>query len=265
MRLEIYHVDAFAERLFAGNPASVVILEFWPPDALLQAIAAENNLSETAFVRAAGNAFDLRWFTPRLEVPLCGHATLATAFVLKALRGVGGDPVTFLTKSGPLAVRESRGLFTMDFPALTVKPDDSERAAITRALGLAPHEIHVARDRYLCVFDDAATVCGIAPDHAALARLPLSGLMVTALSDNGADDFVSRYFAPVKGVLEDPVTGAAHCALAPFWAQRLAKSQLTGYQASPRGGRVICEVAGDRVLLSGHARLYMQGWIDVDA
>lgn len=265
MRLPIFHVDAFTDRIFSGNPAAVVILDSWPEDALLQAIAAENNLSETAFVRADGDVLELRWFTPRIEVPLCGHATLATAFVLRTLSGIGRDPMIFSTRSGLLAVRESGGLFTLDFPALAVMPDDSERPAISRALGVGPREIHAARDRYLCVLEDAAAVCTLTPDHAALARLRLSGLMVTAPLAAGDDDFVSRYFAPAKGVPEDPVTGAAHCALAPFWAQRLGKTRLTGFQASARGGRVICEVAGDRVLLTGAARLYMQGVIVIDA
>ncbi|MEZ5852242.1 MAG: PhzF family phenazine biosynthesis protein [Hyphomicrobiaceae bacterium] len=263
MRLAIYHVDAFAERLFTGNPASVVTLASWPGDTVLQAIAAENNLSETAFVRAADGVFELRWFTPRIEVPLCGHATLATAFVLKTLSGVKDDPIIFSTKSGALPVREHDGLFTMDFPAMAVAPDEGERDAVGQALGVAPREIHAARDRYLCVLDDAAAVRALAPDHAALARLRLTGLMVTAPDDGGTDDFVSRYFAPAKGVPEDPVTGAAHCALAPFWARRLGKARLAGFQASARGGRINCEVAGDRVLLSGRACLYMQGSIEV--
>lgn len=263
MQLPVYHVDAFADRPFSGNPASVVVLDDWLPDPLMQAIAAENNLSETAFVVRSTTPMELRWFTPRVEVPLCGHATLATAFVLRTVLAASTDHLAFDTKSGVLTVQESAGAFTLNFPAIPVVPDASLHDQLSEILGAPVIEVHVAKDRYLCLLPSAEHVRNLRPDMTAIAKLPLTGLIVTAPGD-APDDITSRYFAPAKGVPEDPVTGAAHCVLAPFWAERLGRKRLQALQASERGGRILCEVAGSRVLLTGRARLYMRGIIEID-
>ena len=222
----------------------------------MQAIAAENNLSETAFVVNVGQAYSLRWFTPRVEVPLCGHATLAAAYVLKSVvNAVLGD-MKFETKSGEL-------IFTLNFPAIPCSPDETARQRLIDILRAPIAELHAARDRYLCVMDTVEAVRGVKPDFQAMAALPLPGVIVTAKGD-APSDFTSRYFAPAKGVSEDPVTGASHCVLVPFWSRRLDRSKLSAYQASERGGQVECELRTDRVLLGGRATLYMQGHITVD-
>jgi PhzF family phenazine biosynthesis protein len=263
MKLPIFHVDAFTGHLFKGNPASVVLLDQWLPDELMQAIAAENNLSETAFVVSNGPAYGLRWFTPRLEVPLCGHATLATAFVLKSVINAAPGDMTFETRSGELTVSERDGVFTLNFPAIACSRDETARQDLVDALRAPIAELHLARDRYLCVMDSVAAVRGVRPDFQLMAALPLPGVIVTAAGDPPFD-FTSRYFAPAKGVSEDPVTGAAHCVLVPFWSRRLGRSGFSAHQASERGGNVVCELSGDRVLLGGRATLYMQGHITVD-
>jgi PhzF family phenazine biosynthesis protein len=263
MKLPVFHVDAFTDRLFKGNPASVVLLDRWLPEQLMQAIAAENNLSETAFVVNEGQAYGLRWFTPRVEVPLCGHATLAAAYVLKSVVHAAPGELKFETRSGELTVAEHSGLFTLNFPAIPCSPDETARQRLVDILRAPIAELHAARDRYLCVMDTVATVRGIKPDFQAMAALPLPGVIVTAKGD-APSDFTSRYFAPAKGVSEDPVTGASHCVLVPFWSRRLGRFRLSAYQASERGGQVACELRTDRVLLGRHAALYMQGHITVD-
>lgn len=261
MQLDIYQVDAFATEVFRGNPAAVVPLDRWLPDALMQAIAAENNLSETAFLVQEGAEWGLRWFTPAVEVDLCGHATLAAAWVLLNRRGVGGDGITFRTHSGALTVRPAAdGRLTMDFPA---RPGEAVAApaALVPALGAAPREVLAARD-YLVVYDDPAIVRGLDPDFATLAGLDRFGIIATAPGENGFD-CISRFFAPGEGIDEDPVTGSAHCTVAPYWSERLGKSAIRAYQASARGGILDCTVVGDRVTLTGDCAFYLEGKINV--
>jgi PhzF family phenazine biosynthesis protein len=259
MSLPLYWIDAFTDRLFAGNPAGVVPLEAWPDDALMRRIAFENGLAETAFlVKTGPDRFHLRWFTPAVEVDLCGHATLAAAFVVFTQLGAAGDVLTFDSRSGPLHVtRLANGRLELDFPARpapAVTPDP----ALGRALGAAPEHVAQARDT-LCVFPRAEDVLALRPDFAALARLDTFAVIATA--PGGDCDFVSRFFAPRAGINEDPVTGSAHCTLTPYWAARLGRQRLHARQVSPRGGELWCELAGDRVRIAGHAVLYLRGEI----
>jgi len=256
----MYQVDAFTERLFGGNPAAVVLLKSELPDATLQAIAAENNLSETAFVLPQKDHYALRWFTPRLEVDLCGHATLATAFVLFETGAARGDSVRFETLSGTLTVLREGGLLRMDFPALPAHPVECP-AGLAEALGAAPREVHAAGD-LMAVFDDEEQIAAMRPDSAAIAALEAFAVAVTAPGREA--DFVSRFFAPKAGIPEDPVTGSAHCTLVPYWAERLGKRELRALQISERGGELSCEYRGDRVILRGRAVEYLRGQIVVD-
>jgi PhzF family phenazine biosynthesis protein len=262
MRLPIFQVDAFASRQFTGNPAAVVVVDRYPDDAVLQAIAAENNLSETAFLEPARDAWNLRWFTPAVEVPLCGHATLASAWVVLERIEPARSDVTFLTRhSGELVVRRRDALYEMDFPS---KP--ASRVAPPRGLdaviGAVPAEVLANDANYLAVVESAGVVRRLSPDLAAVARLDRGGLIVTAPGDQGYD-CVSRYFAPQKGIPEDPVTGGAHCALTPYWAARLGKPELRAYQASSRGGELACRANGDRVLLAGACAFYSEGHLEI--
>ena len=263
MPLPIYQVDAFTDRVFAGNPAAICPLEGWLPDETLQAIAAENNLSETAFFvpdPSPQAEFALRWFTPTVEVDLCGHATLATAFVLMTILEPERTAVRFSTnRHGVLTVtREGEG-FAMDFPAVPIRPADPV-AALDAAMGRAPVALFTG-PKLLAVYAEEADVDALVPDLRAVAALDGDGVIATA--PGRSVDFVSRYFAPAAGIDEDPVTGSAHCMLAPFWAERLGKADLIGHQISQRGGVVGCRVAGDRVILSGQAVLYLVGAIHV--
>jgi PhzF family phenazine biosynthesis protein len=260
MEIPIYKVDAFTSRLFAGNPAAVCPLPKWLADETLQAIAAENNLSETAYLVGTGNRFDLRWFTPGCEVDLCGHATLASAYVLFNELNLNDDVVRFETKSGELTVTRDNGLLTMDFPSRAPGPVDVDPGLVRALGGTEPAEILAARD-YLIRYRSVEEVRQLAPDMEALNKIDRFGFIVTA---RGSDcDFVSRFFAPAKGVPEDPVTGSAHCTLAPYWAEQLGKAKLHGRQISQRTGEVFCEVAGDRVKLSGTAALFLKGKIRI--
>jgi predicted PhzF superfamily epimerase YddE/YHI9 len=255
VRLKLYQVDAFASEVFRGNPAAVCPLEAWLPDATLQAIAAENNLSETAFFVREGDAYRLRWFTPTLEVELCGHATLASGFVLLKEPGT----VKFLTRSGPLAVRRDGELLSLDLPALpatTMAPPQ----ALIEGLGTAPRETLRATN-WLCVLDAEAAVRAVKPDFTALATLHPFGVIVTA--PGSAVDFVSRYFGPSFGIPEDPVTGSAHATLTPYWSARLGKKKLSARQVSARGGELTCENLGARVALTGRCALYLEGEIRI--
>lgn len=254
MRLKQFQVDAFAAQVFEGNPAAVCPLESWLDDGILQAIAEENNLSETAFfVQTDGGAFELRWFTPVTEVDLCGHATLAAAHVLFEEMGYQGEQITFKTRSGELLVRKEGVQFCMDFPARPPRQCQIPSSLI-EGLGVMPLEVLVADD-YIAVFDSEDTVRLINPNFATLSQLDLRGIIVTA---PGRDvDFVSRFFAPKFGIPEDPVTGSAHCELAPYWAERLGTSLLHARQLSKRGGTLSCEVTGDRVVLIGRATTFM--------
>lgn len=261
MKIRLFQVDAFARRLFEGNPAAVCPLEAWLEDDLLQAIAEENNLSETAFFVPAGTGFELRWFTPLAEVDLCGHATLASAHVLFEELGYAETVIRFATRSGELRVERRNGLLAMDFPARAPLPCAAP-SALVGGLGAQPAEV-LAADDYVVVFDSEAAVRALAPDMARLRELGLRGVCATA-PGAGAVDFVSRFFAPAVGVPEDPVTGSAHCQLAPYWAARLGKNRLRARQVSTRGGDVACELRGDRVILAGGAVTFMQGEIDLD-
>ncbi len=253
--IDIYQVDAFTDRAFGGNPAAVCPLEHWLPDATLQAIAAENNLSETAFFVDEGDHHRLRWFTPTVEVDLCGHATLATAWVIVNCLGASTSPLRFHTRSGVLTVARDGDALLMDFPSRPPRPC-TPPVRLLDALGLADAPVLEADD-YIVVVEDAAIVAALAPDLRALAGLPRRGVAVTA---PGSDvDFVSRWFGPNVGVDEDPVTGSAHTALTPYWAARLGRPRLEARQGGARQGRLSCELSGDRVLLGGRAVLYMQG------
>ena len=261
MKIPIYQVDAFTSKVFAGNPAAVCILDSWIDDTVLQAIAAENNLSETAYLVPNENGFDLRWFTPVTEVALCGHATLASAFVLFFYRDWNEDKITFQTRnSGQLVVAKKGEVLEMDFPArpiLTPKPSD----AIIRAFGAAPQKTYASAEDLMVVFDSQKTVAEIQPDFAIVEQIECRGIIITALGDRC--DFVSRFFAPRVGVPEDPVTGSAHCVLIPYWATVLGKEKLYALQVSKRGGELFCELAGERVRISGKAALYLEGAIKV--
>ena len=257
MHTRIFQLDAFTRRRFSGNPAAVMPLEAFPSGEVLQAIAAENNLSETAFLVGGNGVYQLRWFTPKVEVPLCGHATLASAAVVMEKLEPQRAAVTFHTASGALHVTRAAGGYAMDFPARpTVAASASD--ALARALGAVPQEVRADAINYLVVLDSERTVRGLTPDIAAIAALDRPGVIITARGD-GEYDCVSRYFTPARGVAEDPVTGSAHCALAPYWSERLGKAQLRAYQASRRGGEMRCRVSGERVELEGACVFYLEG------
>jgi PhzF family phenazine biosynthesis protein len=262
-RVPIFQVDAFTERRFGGNPAAVMPLPHFFDDQVLQAIAQENNLAETAFLVRDSSAWRLRWFTPTVEVPFCGHATLASAWVVTERLDPGCQRVVFQTASGPLSVQRKGERFMMDFPARKLTLVQSPPASLETALGARPLEVLHDGFNYVTVLDGAATVRGLAPDLRAIARLEgVVGAIVTAPGDLGYD-CVSRYFAPAKGIDEDPVTGGAHCALTPFWSARLGKTELLAFQASARGGEIICRARGERVELEGACTFYMEGEAEI--
>lgn len=247
-----YIVDAFTDRVFQGNPAAVCVLDSWPPEELMQKIAMENNFAETAFVVPKGERWHLRWFTPEKKFDLCGHATLAAAYVLFRFYRPEAEELVFSTLSGLLTVRRKEGLLEMDFPAYTpVRVEVSDE--MTAALGVRPREAWRARD-LLCVLDREEDVVRLCPDLRAIEALGGEICIVTARS--GQFDCVSRCFAPGCSVPEDPVTGSAHCLIVPYWTQRLGKTGLTARQASARGGTLLCRLEGDRVFLAGQAALF---------
>ena len=260
MRLPIYQVDAFADNLFGGNPAAICPLSQWLPDATMQAIAAENNLAETAFFVREGADYALRWFTPAVEVDLCGHATLASAHIVFAVLEPQRQRVGFRTlKAGTLTVARRGDMLAMDFPSRPpslIEPPPGLLAAV----GGTPREILRARDHVL-VYGSAAEVRALEPDFAALARIPdCWAACATAPGEDGID-FVSRFFAPGQGIDEDPATGSSHCTLTPYWAERLGKTELKARQLSRRGGTLDCALNGDRVTIAGRAVLYLEGQI----
>ena len=264
MGLEIWQVDAFADRPFSGNPAAVCLLPAWRADSWLQAVAAEMNLSETAFLVPRGEAFELRWFTPAVEVELCGHATLASAHYLWASGRLSPDAAArFHTHSGALTARRRKGAIEMDFPATPAAPAEPP-AGLTAALGFEPVSVHRGGADLLVEAASEKALGAVSPDFPALAGIDARGVIVTA-PGGGSCDFVSRFFAPAAGIDEDPVTGSAHCALGPFWGGRLGKTDLRGYQASKRGGHVGVRLAGDRVVLSGKAATVFQGVLSATA
>lgn len=254
----MYQVDAFTTNVFGGNPAAVVPLDYWPEDLILQNIAAENNLSETAFFVNAGNAFEIRWFTPKMEVDLCGHATLATAHVLFEHLGFKNDFIHFNTvHHGLLKVFRSGDRITLEFPSTppvkTACPD-----ALTRGLGIIPPEVHESRD-LMAVFETEEQIIRIKPVFDQLKLLPHLGVIITA--PGLKTDFVSRFFAPNAGIDEDPVTGSAHTTLIPYWSERLKKKNMVARQLSTRGGDLFCEERNDKVLIAGYARTFFKGEI----
>ena len=260
MRIPIYQIDAFTDRLFHGNPAAVCPLERWMPDDVMQKIAAENNLAETAFFVPAGDGYHLRWFTPKVEVDLCGHATLASAYVVARILTPGTRTIRFDSKSGPLHVSVDSEVIRLDFP---IDPPRSVAlpAGLEQALGLKPQEVLASRIKYLLVLGTESEVRQVTPNMDALIKLDQSGVIVTA---PGADcDFVSRFFAPRLGVPEDPVTGSAHCVLTPYWAKKFGKAKLHARQLSARGGELFCEARGERVWIAGKAVKYLEGFVDV--
>lgn len=256
MRSRIFQIDAFTTRRFAGNPAAVVLMESFPDDAVMQAIAAENNLAETAFLVPADGDYRLRWFTPTVEIPLCGHATLASAAVVMERLELTRTSVIFHSASGPLPVKKVAGGYVMNFPALP--PEPVSVPGLAKALGVVPLEVLAGGFNYMAVLDNDAAVRALSPDMGLVARLDRGGVIVTARGDKPYD-FVSRYFAPAMGIPEDPVTGGAHCTLTPYWAGKLGKLELRAYQASPRGGEMICRLAGDRVEMEGSCVFYLEG------
>jgi PhzF family phenazine biosynthesis protein len=259
MKIPMYQVDAFTSRPFGGNPAAVCPLQAWLDDRTMQAIATENNLSETAFLVGGGGRYDLRWFTPLVEVNLCGHATLASAFVIFEHLEPSLEAVTFRSQSGELRVTRSGGRLTLDFPAWPPARCE-EPEAVARALGAAPREVWASQD-YMAVYDSEDEVRRLEPAMERVAALDRFALIATAPGRTA--DFVSRFFAPRQGVPEDPVTGRAHCTLVPYWARRLGRPQLHALQLSRRGGELFCEDRGDRVAIGGHAVQFLEGTIEV--
>lgn len=261
MRTPLFQLDAFTNQRFSGNPAAVMPMARFPDDAVMQALAAENNLAETAFLVREGDDYRLRWFTPVTEVPLCGHATLASAAVVMERLEPGRRSVVFQSKSGPLTVTRTSAGYVLDFPA---RPSEKTHVppGLADALGVEPVDVFVNAFNYMAVLESESIVRQLAPDMAAIARLDRPGVIVTAAGE-GRYDCVSRYFAPAKGIPEDPVTGAAHCMLAPYWAARLGKLELRAYQASMRGGELTCRVVGQRVQLEGQCVFYLEGEAEI--
>ena len=260
MLAPIFQIDAFTSRRFSGNPAAVIVLDRFPPEDVLQAVAAENNLPETAFLVADDGDYKIRWFTPTVEVPLCGHATLASAAVVMERLEPKREVVVFHSASGPLTVRRSGTCYVMDFPRRTLEPV-AMPPELPSVLGATPSEAVWDGSNFLVRLATAEIVRNLDPDLAAIGRLARSGVIVTAEGDAGFD-FVSRYFAPAKGIPEDPVTGGAHCGLTPFCAERLNKTSFRAFQASRRGGEIICSLIGDRVELEGACVFYLEGAVE---
>jgi PhzF family phenazine biosynthesis protein len=266
-KLPIYQVDVFAERLFAGNPAAVCPLQEWLPDATMQAIAAENNLAETAFfVQDDTGAADylLRWFTPTFEIELCGHATLASGYVIFNELGRAGQQVRFRTsRAGLLSVARRDGALWLDLPTRMPQPLADVPAALLAGLGASPAQVLATGNKYFVVCDDAGTIATLKPDMRELIKLTGMGVVVTASGRRGDEDFVSRFFAPAMGVDEDPATGSSHCLLVPYWAERLGRTRFNATQLSPRGAKLVCELDGERVRMSGKVQPYLKGEITV--
>ena len=261
MRIPLYQVDAFASRLFEGNPAAVCPLETWLPDEVMQSVAAENNLSETAFLVRSGEDWDLRWFTPEAEVDLCGHATLASGWVVLERLERGRSSARFHTRSGPLVVEREGERLALDVPSIEPAPVEPSTATVA-ALGRAPLET-LSGAYTMAVYATERDVRDLAPDMGQLARAEPLAVMVTAPASSAGVHFVSRFFAPGVGIAEDPVTGSAHASLVPYWAKRLGQTELEARQLSRRGGALRCELRGDRVRLLGTVVPYLEGelWI----
>ena len=259
VRIPVYQVDAFASRVFTGNPAAVCPLEAWLPDQQMQAIAAENNLAETAFFVQNGHGYQLRWFTPAVEVDLCGHATLASAFVIFHHLTPDARSVEFSSRSGKLTVTRDGDLLSLDFPVRPAVECDTPEGLVA-ALGKKPEKVLLAHE-YLVVYGTENELRSVQPNMDALAKIDCFATIITAPGKEV--DFVSRFFAPAQGIPEDPVTGSSHCTLTPYWSKRLGKKKLHAYQASPRGGELWCEDRGERVTISGKAVQFLEGTICV--
>lgn len=263
MKIPIYQVDAFTDKLFGGNPAAVCLLEKWLDTEAMLGIAGENNLSETAFLVKLENGYEIRWFTPAIEVGLCGHATLASAHVIFNYSDFKGDLIKFKSKSGELRVTKSGELLTLDFPASRPEVIVGAPCELQEALKKEPTALYKSRD-LLALFDSEEEILAMEPDFESLsevlASLSCLGMIVTAPGKES--DFVSRFFAPPAGINEDPVTGSAHTTLIPFWAERLNKTKLHAFQVSRRRGELFCELSGDRVLIGGKAVTYLKGEIE---
>jgi len=259
MKLKLYQIDAFASNVFEGNPAAICPLDEWLPDGLMQSIAAENNLSETAFFVKNKTGYEIRWFTPTTEVDLCGHATLASAFVIFSILNEQYNEIHFDSKSGVLSVKQDNDMLVMNFPAQPITPCETP-IAINKSFAVQPNQC-ARREDYVLIFDNEADVINASPDIAQLAQLDLRGVVITAPSNQY--DFVVRFFAPKYGINEDPVTGSAFTQLAPYWAEVLCKQQLHAKQVSQRGGEVTCAVEGNRVVIAGKAVQYMEATIEV--
>jgi PhzF family phenazine biosynthesis protein len=258
----MFQIDAFTSTLYTGNPAAVCPLEYWLDDRVMQLIARENNLSETAFIVPDGKDYQIRWFTPNTEVDLCGHATLASAFVLFELLGYQEKEIIFKSKSGILTVQKKESLLQMDFPALSCKKIEPH-AALLEAIGMVPDEVYQSKFDLLCIFNDPKLIQQAKPDLDALAGMAYRGMIVSA--PGTSTDVYSRCFYPGSGVSEDPVTGSAHCVIAPYWCARLGKKKIHACQGGDRQGELWCEVKEDRVILSGYGQLYLQGEIRLPA
>ncbi|MFS0861170.1 PhzF family phenazine biosynthesis protein [Fredinandcohnia sp. 179-A 10B2 NHS] len=261
MKIPIYQIDAFTNEQFKGNPAAVCPLEEWLPDEIMQKIAAENNLAETAFFVKKEDGYELRWFTPVDEIDLCGHATLASAFVVFTHLDKGIANIKFSTKSGILEVSKHENLLTMLFPSREGEKWDTIPEELIRGLGKEPLELYKARD-YLAVYETEQDILNLKLDMNELAKIDALGVIVTAKGNDV--DFVSRFFAPNTGIDEDPVTGSAHCTLVPYWKKVLNKNQFTALQVSERGGKLFCEDLGEKIKLSGEAVAFLEGYIHVD-
>ncbi|MEE8312577.1 MAG: PhzF family phenazine biosynthesis protein [Candidatus Binatia bacterium] len=261
MKIPFYQIDAFTSRVFGGNPAAVLELADWLPDKTLQAITCENNLSDTGFFVRHEGYYDLRWFTPTMEVDLCGHATLASAHVIFEEFGSDAEQIEFRTRSGPLYVRRDGERLAMDFPSKRARPVEAPEPLL-RGLKIVPSEI-LATDDYLVVFESEEQVRSLEPDQQLLGQIDLRGVICSAPGDEV--DFVSRFFGPHLGIAEDPVTGSAHTTLIPYWSSRLDRRQLHARQISSRGGELWCEDQGERVQIAGHAAVYLRGEVALDS
>lgn len=262
-RIKIFQIDAFADKLFSGNPAAVCILDKWLPEDLMQSIANENNLAETAFVVPDGKDFEIRWFTPATEVDLCGHATLASAFVLFNLLDYPDSLIRFYSpKSGLLSVKKDGEMLYLDFPTDTLEIINGKQNIMEACTGIKPIEVYKGKTDYIAVIDSESALKNLLPDLKEISKLKARGLIITAKGDHV--DFVSRFFAPQSGIDEDPVTGSAHTSLLPLWAKKLGKSNFIANQLSKRGGQLICEFNNDRCLIGGKAKLYLRGELKLD-
>lgn len=261
-KIKIYQVDAFTDKLFSGNPAAVCILDKWLSDDLMQSIGNENNLAETAFIVPNGNDFEIRWFTPTTEVDLCGHATLASGFVLFNLLNYTNLSIRFHSpRSGLLIVSKKEDMIFLDFPTDTIELVSGENL-LENCIGIKPIELYKGKTDYIAVIDSESSLRNIQPDFTEISKLKARGLIVTAKGDSV--DFVSRFFAPQSGIDEDPVTGSAHTSLLPLWSKKLGSKYLTASQLSKRGGQLICEFKNDRCLIGGNAKLFLTGEIILD-